>query len=235
MKSLVIGDVHTKVDLVEKILSKIEKNYKEIIILGDFFDSFAGNIESNEKTAQWLRESLNKPNRIHLYGNHDFHYRFYKNRLITGSGYSRNKADAINKILTKENWNKLKFFYVSQNFVFSHAGFHQGLLHLINGFDSDYIYSKIMKEYFEINNSYVGSYFGIGKARGGNLTKGGILWQDWDLEFEPISDVNQILGHTPGKFVRYRNYNDSINVCVDTNLKYILSIDNGKLKEIKIY
>lgn len=235
MKELIVGDIHTKFEFIEKILSKIENNYDHIIFLGDFFDSFFDNIEINEKTAVWLKQNLCKPNRIFLYGNHDIHYKFYKNRLLTGSGYSKDKADVINKILTKEDWNKLKFFHISQNFIFSHAGFHQGLLHLINGFDENYIYGKIMKEYFELNNSYIGSYFEIGKARGGNLTKGGIFWQDWELEFEPINGINQIIGHTPGKFIRYCNYNNSINVCIDTNLKYLLEIEDGKLNEIKLY
>src|SRR5271157_1797873 len=133
MKELIIGDIHNKVDLVNKILKDKESEYDNIIFLGDFFDDYNDNINDAERVAYWLKESLEKKNRIHLWGNHDFHYFLYFCKSVRGSGFSKNKGDAINKILKKEDWDKILWFYESQGFIFSHAGFNRSLLHSING------------------------------------------------------------------------------------------------------
>jgi hypothetical protein len=230
MKTLAIGDIHTKIHLVQELLDKYEKFFDEVVFLGDEFDDYDDTLKITEETAYWLKDSLNKSNRKHLWANHTFHYKFFKNGYVRGSGYSRNKADVINRIMKPEDWIKLKFFYQSQGFIFSHAGFHRGLLHPINGFDADYIETKIYEEYYYILNLEVGSYFGVGKARGGNLEKGGFLWQDWDLEFEPVEGIKQIVGHTHFDSIQEKNG----NYCVDTLPYYVMSITDGIPKFIKI-
>jgi hypothetical protein len=123
-----------------------------------------------------------------------------------------------------EDWKKLLPFYISQNFIFSHAGFHQSLFP-VTGFDEKY--------FLELFRDTRSSLFNIGISRGGVSEHGGIYWQDWG-EFGPIEPFNQIVGHTHNKSIQYKNYNSSVNVNVDCLPYYILSIEDGKLQEIKL-
>jgi predicted phosphodiesterase len=235
MRTLIVGDVHNEIDLINIILKNNDYKYDEIVFLGDYFDSYFGNVEHAERTAYWLKEKLSNSKYVFIWGNHDVHYRFFRNKYIQGSGYSRNKADAINKIMKTEDWNKLKFFYYSQNFLFSHAGINENMLHPLNGFDLTYL-DKICRENY-CNNLVSGEHsaiFSPGIGRGGFLKKGGITWQDWDVEFIPIRNLNQIVGHSHSDNLRYKCYNNSININVDCLPNYLLEIDNGKLKEIKL-
>ena len=180
MKSLCIGDIHDQVDLVQAILDKYEKDFDEVVFVGDFFDSFGGGKKEAEKTAHWLKESLTHPNRKHIWGNHCMHYKFFRNNQIKGSGYSRSKADAINKIMKWEDWNKLLFFYETQGFVISHAGIGEHLAHPIKGVDLKMIKSACYEDYNNaLNEGVASSVFRVGTARGGEYGKGGITWLDW--------------------------------------------------------
>lgn len=236
MKSLIIGDIHDLVDLIQIFLKKYEKNYDEIIFVGDYFDSFGNGPKMAEKTAYWLKESLTHPNRKHIFGNHDLHYKFWRNHFIRGSGYSRNKADVINKIMENEDWKKLLFFYETQGFLISHAGISKHLAHPIFGLDTKYLKCSIEGDYKNMLPAGLSSPFlSPGEARGGwQGTIGGITWLDWNLEFKPIRGVNQICGHSWHENIQYKNYDESINVCIDTLPHSLLEIDNGKLKEIKL-
>jgi len=86
-------------------------------------------------------------------------------------------------------------------------------------------------------------FYGVGHARGGNLKAGGIVWCDFDHEFQPIDDLRQIVGHTnqweTGKATQYHrdgaiNIVDANNICIDCNLSQYLTITNGKM-ELKNY
>lgn len=247
MRQLIIGDIHTKVNKIEYFLKEYEKSYDSVIFLGDYFDDFDDTLSIAMSVALWLKESLQKENRIYLWGNHDLHYRFPGTSSIIGSGFSISKSKIINSILKKSDWNKLKFYYESQGFLFSHAGFNRSLLHPIYGFDKDWVDTLIDGEIKELNlennkckklSDYSSSpayyFFGIGKSRRGNLEKGGILWQDWDQDFEPIEKLHQIVGHTQHDTLQFKIYNDSVNICIDTGLNYVLEIEDGKIKEIKL-
>jgi len=234
MRSLVCGDIHNEIDLVDIIIKNNDHKYDEIIFLGDYFDSYFDNIEHAERTAYWLKEKLENPRYIFIFGNHDMHYRFFRNKYILGSGYSRNKADAINKIMKIEDWDKLKFFHYSQNFLFSHAGINENTLHPLNGFDLTYLEKLCRDDFIKLGFGNHSNSFSPGIGRGGFLKKGGITWQDWSVEFVPIRNLNQIVGHTHSDSLRYKCYNNSINVNVDCLPNYLLEIDNGKLKEIRL-
>lgn len=229
---LCFGDIHLKHELVENILLEIEQDYDVILFLGDYFDDHNKTLQDTENTAKWLKESIYKENRIYLYGNHDFHYRFFKNNFVKGSGFSRNKADIINKIIDKNDWNKLLFYYVDQGYIFSHAGFSRNLLHPIKGFDVNFINQKISQDLHQTLNGDPSIMFGIGKARNGFNEKGGILWQDWVYEFEPIKEYPQIVGHTHFDNITYKKGFKDINI--DAFPNYILEIVDGIPNEIKI-
>jgi len=56
MKTIVIGDIHQRVDAVKSIL-KAETDYDEVVFLGDWFDSFyePPKVAGMEETAEYLR------------------------------------------------------------------------------------------------------------------------------------------------------------------------------------
>lgn len=232
MKSLIFGDIHNQIEIVEKVLYKLESKYEKIIFLGDYFDSYYDNLKMTENTAYWLKSKLYNDKYKMLFGNHCFHYRFPKNNFVKGSGFSKNKADIINKIIDKNDWNKLLFYYVDQGYIFSHAGFSRNLLHPIKGFDVNFINQKISQDLHQTINGDPSIMFGIGKARNGFNEKGGILWQDWVYEFEPIKEYPQIVGHTHFDNITYKKNSKDINI--DAFPNYILEVIDGIPNEIKI-
>ena len=94
------------------------------IFLGDYFDQFHDAPQENRGTAQWLKQSLAQPNRIHLWGNHDTHYAFPGEHTICG-GYTHPKDKAINEIITTEEWRRLRLYHLAEGFLFTHAGLHR--------------------------------------------------------------------------------------------------------------
>ena len=74
MKTLVIPDIHDKTDQVQSIL-ETEKNYNEVVFLGDWFDSLCQypNILAR-KTALFLKSIIETDNFYFLIGNHDHQY-----------------------------------------------------------------------------------------------------------------------------------------------------------------
>ena len=70
-------------------------------------------------------------------------------------------------------------------------------------------------------------------SRSGDQKIGGINWMDWD-ELVPIPGLNQLVGHTPDKSVRYKNTPTSQSICLDANLCHLAVFDGGQF-EIKSY
>jgi len=220
---LVISDIHNRVDWIEPFLAK--QNYDKVIFLGDYFDQFHDSIIEVSKTARWLKESLQDPKRIHLLGNHDMSYMFPKNQNLYCPGFDDIKSKGINKVLSKEDWKKLKLVHFEDDYVFSHAGLHPRVFsHPIHGMTKDHIEKCCEKAIEKSKSNEYSQYLEWGWRMGRQLL-GGCIWLEWD-EFEP-SEIKQIVGHTPSNSVREKNG----NFCMDTNNRHIGILDGGK--EIK--
>lgn len=118
MKIIVIGDLHG-LDIWKKILEK-ESNYDLVIFLGDYLDSFDIPFEQQVKNYIEIRKLRDTDNRIiTLLGNHEFHY-IYNTRY---SGW-RYQTDLLAKplLITDFREGKLKYAYLHDKFLFSHAG-----------------------------------------------------------------------------------------------------------------
>jgi len=258
MKTIIISDLHNRVDWVEIALSSpVLKPYNRVIFLGDYFDDYHDTTRIATNSAEWLKQSLYEPNRIHLVGTHDLWYRFPNNRFIPASGNSWEKAYAIRSVLTDEDWNLLKLFHYEQNFLMTHAGVSS---HLINSYvaQREYIYSKythivhnekvldlntqevidkIIKPatdeaLIDISNNKSNPWLDAGYARGGRQPVGGIIWLDWNAEFEPVPGLNQIVGHTEMKVPTQKITDDSINYCLDTRNHHIGILEDGKFSYV---
>ena len=114
-KILIIPDIHNKYDIAESIIHK--ENPDNVVFLGDYFDSFYDTLEKTEQTAEWLKDSLQKENRIHLLGNHDLSY---LDSNYHCSGFSENKLFTIKK--TSVNLTKLQHYCWVGDWLCTHAG-----------------------------------------------------------------------------------------------------------------
>lgn len=257
MKTIIISDVHNRVDWIEDALSSpILQPYDNIIFLGDYFDDFNDTPEMATNAARWLKLSLRKPNRIHLTGTHDLWYRFPYNRFIAASGNTEAKAYAIRGVLSQEDWNLLKLYHYEQDFLMTHAGLHINLIgeyvfkhNLIDLFDK-YITNKelqlngqeivdqivkpaTIEAIDSVKDGHTHPWLDAGVVRGGRQSVGGIIWLDWRYEFKPIPGLNQIVGHTELREPEEKYIKSSINYDLDTRNHHVGILENGRFTYIE--
>lgn len=258
---LILPDIHHRVDQVDKIIKSVGAD--QVICLGDVFDDFDDTPDMVRNTSEWLVEFVKNPNHIMITGNHDMHYR-YPNRCFKCSGYEQWKEFITNDMITQSTWNELKWYHwLDDKFLLTHAGLDES--NLPEDIDTTYkdrekfIYtiSSYLDEQIADGFKYAAEghphwVFGAGRSRGGAMSVGGITWCDFEREFIPIRGLNQIVGHTPNRYIRWKNLPSngkrvnnmvgheyvptneildnveaSTNICLDTN-NYHYSIWNGK-------
>lgn len=226
-KILVIGDIHQKQDVAEKYIAQWDG---PVIFMGDYFDDFYDTPENAARTAEWLKESLTHPNRIHLVGNHDFHYMLPVESFVYCSGYTPQKHNVIKQILTDEDWTKLKYFHAENDCWFSHAGItSRWFSHPVKGITKDTIESVVEQAQLEIKGQLydkpsINALKAADRYRGGRHEKGGLLWNDWrNSEF--FKGITQVVGHTPRENVKCEKRKGGININVDTHLRECIILD----------
>lgn len=205
--TLIIPDLHHKWEKAEKIIAAVK--HDDIVFLGDYFDDFNDTPDMVQDTADWLVGSVNKPNRVHLFGNHDIQYAFVY-RKFQCAGYAQWKYFSIYDTVESKIWDKVKFYHVLDNtWLLTHAGLHKSfMLDSISKLKNDRAaFFKELSEYLdhEIRDGfrYIAEghikpcIFGAGHARFGSSPVGGVLWCDYNEEFGPVDGLNQIVGHTP--------------------------------------
>ena len=226
---LPIGDIHNLYHFAEDIIQK--QPHDKVIFVGDYFDSFNDTPELNIETAKWLKESLQKPNRIHLMGNHDFQYAIDRRHGIHCSGFSTDKYNAINSVMTKEDWARIKYFHCEQGWWFSHAGVTKDwFYHPVLGLNEQVIESRLSLDLDNLDAGiFPDSIYAACWIRGGRHPRGGILWADW-RKLDLLPEIKQVVGHTVVKKVERRRSNglpggDLINI--DTQFREYITITDG--------
>lgn len=197
-KLLVVGDIHTRYEKVERIIKKYNNTHK-FIFMGDYFDQFKDTPEINASTAGWLKTQMkDRSDWIYLKGNHDEIYDPRTSCMC--SGFSTQKKTAINEVMSLEDWDKLKYFHYENGYWFSHAGLSK--YWFVHPMGQGLVIENVQKI---IDESVIKQRTGLGTAnaiwaaslaRGGEHVVGSILWQDW-RDLEMIPDVKQVVGHTP--------------------------------------
>ena len=233
-KTLVIGDIHLRHTIVEKILDKWDGS---IIQVGDWFDNFNEKKSQTIETAVLYKKFVHRPDTITLMGNHDIQYRIHDKNGLYCSGYEPWKYDVINDIVEEKDWCKVKYFHHEQNYWFSHAGISNYWFgHPILGTTAEIIESKIAQAEKALKAriySEVGCLYAADHYRGGNFQKGGILWNDW-RNIEKHEGITEIVGHTPSSKIQIRKRKNSCSINVDSFLNELLVIhEDGKLEKIK--
>src|SRR5439155_3329797 len=148
---------------------------------------------------------------IFLLGNHDAAYMFPNHPELYCPGFTRAKARATREILRPEHWARFQLAYFEQGWLISHAGFH---LTWIERPTVSRILRRCGKAMSLARRGKVDPILAFGEARGGLQRYVGPLWMDWS-SFQPISGINQIVGHTAGNEVREYCMPESKNYCLD--------------------
>ena len=225
---LIIPDIHNKYELAEKIISL--ENPDKVIFLGDYFDDFYDTVNDASDVASWLKESMSKPDRIHLLGNHDLSYAT-RNPMLKCGGHTWEKHDRIESYSI--NWNKLRLFYyvtADKKWLLTHAGISSRFLTQI----SQNLDTCLEKLKLDTNNADA-PLFQVGKCRKGRYNVGGPLWCDYRYDYSDIAGINQIFGHTEQQSFKYGK-NEALNsehYCIDTKLShYIVITDIPRVKSV---
>jgi hypothetical protein len=245
METLIIPDVHEKIDVVKKILKKYP-SMDRYIYLGDWMDSFDNYGEPTDNTREtidFIAENAANPRWTFLWGNHDLQYAFSNQKLFC-SGYNLEKQELIkNKLNVLDHWDYFKLLTWVENsnskWLVSHAGLHPKFVHPVYGFEKWSLISAAEKIIIDLKfHNYVDFLLCAGSARGGSRPVGGITWLDWDKEFVPILGLNQIVGHTQGRDVRWNPYDfdmDSMNYCIDTGLNHVMLMRDEGIQIIQVF
>jgi hypothetical protein len=210
-KILIIGDIHNNTPKVDKILD--EWGDKDpVVFVGDYWDSFDENYKNldgyysmrtdkAERTAKWVKHQLTIPSRILLIGNHCLGYMSPFPCFCSCSGFSTKKWEAINSVMSEDDWSKMKFFHQIEHYWISHAGITPYHFECpVRGLTVETIEEKLRRARFAFNagnrNSDLECIVAADRWRGGNCIRGGIVWCDW-RSLDEIDGVIQIVGHTP--------------------------------------
>lgn len=247
-KIVIAADPHNEYKKLDNIFQKEGGDIN--ICLGDWFDSFHLDDPSDYvDTATYLKNVfLSNTKNYTLFGNHDIHYLF-KSPVCWCSGYEKWKYDAIDSVLGSDRSEVQDKFYwaiVVDNILLTHAGLDSRLVNpMCNTNESifNYLDESCKDALTKLKSNDKHWFYSVGRSRGGSKKSGGILWCDFDEEFEPIEGLKQIVGHTnqyrTGRAKQhytegYGNIVDANNICIDCDLNQYITITNGKL-ELKNY
>lgn len=217
-RTLVIPDVHNQIDVADKILAAYS-DIDQRVFLGDYFDSKGGEPADTPvnalRTAKWLKTMLQFDGNVMILGNHDAPYRWGGFGPLLNSKWHPQKQEQIDRILDRGDWSRVLLTVQVAGWTLSHAGW--GRRDNIG----DGIKTVCNRAIENLDRGIMDSLFRVGRARGGLVAAGGIIWKDWDGEFEAYPGMKQVVGHTRSDVVRQ----DGENYCIDTGLKHYAIIE----------
>jgi hypothetical protein len=202
MKTVVISDIHNKINTAQKILDSEPAD--EYVFLGDYFDDFEDTAKIAQTTAYFLKEILERSDCVCLWGNHDVPYRWSHNHYARCPGFDNDKCRAINHVISPELWDTIRWYYHTQGWYMSHAGFADDSFNVerIVSHGEEYLDDIIHLGLKQLDAGLDPCHCWMG-YRMGVMRKGGLTWMDWN-SFEPIVGINQIVGHTYHGCVRVK-------------------------------
>lgn len=204
MKYIFVGDIHGKLDVVKKALDMDG----QIIFVGDLVDSFYSSTDDQIECVKIVLSAIDEGKARCIFGNHELSYLMPSHRC---SGFSR-EMEAYMKHFEKEIMEKFDPYITFKKtdeydpFIISHAGFCPEVY-------NDWVEQKDGGVWF-LNQDSMAHW--VSYARGGFKPFGGIFWLDI-AEFQPVTGINQIFGHTSrgGNLIRKMHTPDSLNWCID--------------------
>lgn len=218
MSTLVVGDLHGKIDVYNEIMQEKDK---DIVLIGDYLDSFDRSVDDQINLLESILYNCENNSRFTaLIGNHELSY---LNSRYMASGWNHVTASLVVHLKSRM-WNNLKFYHVvDSKYLLTHAGVSRSWLPpRVKTLEEIAVFLDVVA---------TDKLLEVGYRRGGIHPVGGPVWCDYWAEFDPIEGVTQIMGHTAyrpkgamsGIVVdQYGNYNID---CLDRE-REILEIDN---------
>ena len=238
MKTLVIGDIHCKPEILMNFYKQADE-YDKIIFIGDACDNFGATQDANIKTLttiSGIKDTL-KDKFVWLIGNHDWGY---YDDSISMTGHSRKDSAKVHQIL-KDNLENWDILYEQDGYLFSHAGICAEFLRhplLCSSKSKDFV--KKVNELKYKPGPY-NPMNGVGLSCGGYNTPSPIWMRPSDCEYShlsPIKTHKQVVGHTPVRNIHFERG----MLLIDTFSQYqdlapygdntALLIEDGKLFSI---
>ena len=197
-RTLVIPDIHTRVERAEEIITAFASRFDQVVFLGDYLDEFADTEADALRAAKWLADSISKPNRVHLVGNHDLAY-LAPRSFTRCQGWSPEKRRETAPVLNLLPRDRVYAAVEIDGWLLSHAGFAPAFTGCRTATELVEWAAGQLRTLFAGGHPYL---FAMGAGRGGSEPFGGVTWCDWDSEFAPTPKLNQLVGHSPGRHVR---------------------------------
>ena len=203
MKYVFIGDIHGKVEIVEKALMREGRK----VFVGDFMDSYDRTADDHKKCLELVFSAIKKDPENHYFilGNHELSYMFPHMRC---SGHTKWGAVIFDEFREEFKKLTLPYLFIDPTFLISHAGMSAYWFNQICKGDLSHLHEALENAVDDRADTWL---YAIGQARGGREIQGGIFWCDFKHEFEPIKGLTQVFGHTRG--LKIRNTGD--NWCID--------------------
>src|SRR3990167_1698352 len=208
MKYVFVGDIHGKVEQVERALEKEGKK----IFVGDFMDSFTRPNEDHRKCLTMILDAAEKDEAGVIYGNHELSYLNPHHKCsgwsIPGHTLMLELRGRIEKIFKPH-------ILLFPEFLVTHAGLTKQIWDEFQ-LTHDNLEQKL-SEWWLDNRTPV---HWIGNYRGGFNDCGGTFWCDFNKEFRPIKGITQVFGHTSVKGIRQVKNSFCID-CLDNEPSFL--------------
>ena len=217
MNNLVIGDLHTKFDTLEKVISYFDdgSTIERIIFLGDYVDDWNKAPEASYNLlTRLIAFKKAYPNKVVLLlGNHDFSE--WMGGKFKCSGFNP-VTHTIVKPLFDENEDLFQLAFSDGKYLYTHAGITSSWvkdiqliddLYLPHNKDNPYEWADYLNWVLkERNNDFVAykifnTLNRVGGYRGGFDSPSPIWADKQELIAKPLKNINQIVGHTPVKTI----------------------------------
>lgn len=204
-RTLVVGDLHTKLPILEKVIAKAN-DYDKIIFLGDYVDEWGTSaIFSANLLARLIEfKKTNMDKVVLILGNHCLSE--WQGGIFRCSGYSETTHEAV-YTLYQDNEELFRIAYAQDGILFTHAGLTKSWCK-----DNKIDINLSAQEYANILNlamteRYESQYKTLFRAlASAGPERGGIhspspLWAD-ELELRKDAvEINQVVGHTPERHI----------------------------------
>ena len=243
-RTLVVGDLHTKLPILEKVIEK-SKDYDKVIFLGDYVDEWdTPPIHSAElltRIVEFKRANMDKV--VLVLGNHDLSE--WQGSDFRCSGYNYLTHEAVFSLF-QNNEDIFRIAYAQDGILFTHAGLMKDWC-----VDNNISLKLSAQKYADIlnlalyeryeNRKMFKALASVGPGRGGWHAPSP-LWADESELRQNAVNIPQIVGHTPQRHILIINIPNSpkLAFCDTFSLypdytpygdKGLLEIINGECRE----
>ena len=205
MNIIAIGDIHGRCGW-KKIINKHLETADKIVFIGDYWDSFDLDYETQKANFnEIIQLKKDYPEKIVLlFGNHDFHYLVDFER---SSGFQSFQCQDIREMVHNAVKNEyLQMCFISEKYLFSHAGITRTWLEMINKtqnrvIDADLGNPVALEKFLNELLLYTPSVFRFCKGEnndgyGDDKTQSPIWVRPKSLSQDMLRPYTHIVGHT---------------------------------------